>query len=192
MNPKVLEAWFTLMNEAMQGTKEARKAFKALSEMTPTPENLTGWMSTFMPAAYASSHMHPEVFEDWLEDWWRVMGVVPRARYLELLEKHDLLQRRLEKAEETIQKLRKALGQEGPEEEAKKVLDLWSTMLEDTLKTQTEWMQAFTSAHKPKEAHAPAQQEDVDTEVSQSDDPTVEGHSENAPVEDQEGKAAVN
>lgn len=192
MNPKMLEAWFTLMTEAMQGTKEAQRAIRSLSEMTPTQENLTGWLTTFMPAAYTSSQTRPEVFEDWLEDWWRMMGVVPRSRYLELLEKHDILQRRLEKAEETIQKLRKALGQEGPEDEAKKVLDMWSTMLEDTLKTQTEWMQAFTATNKPAASQTPAKPPETDPEVSQNDTPSVEDGPENLPVEGQGGKVSVN
>lgn len=149
VNPKIIEAWINLWNEAMQGTKEAQQALKALSQISSNQEDLSRWMSKFMPKAYASTGMQPEVFEEWLEDWRRAMGVVPRSRYLELLEKYDIVQRRLEKAEETIQKLQAMLGKEGQDEEAQKVLDLWSSMLEETLKTQTEWMQAWTAANQP-------------------------------------------
>jgi DNA repair ATPase RecN len=144
VNPKMMEAWFTLMAEAMRGTKEAQEAFQYLPKMSTNSEDLSHWLQKFMPVA--GSNLQPEAFEEQLEEWWRMMGVVPRARYMELLEKNDQLQRRLEKAEETIQKLRKMMEKQGPQaEEAQQVLDTWNTMLQETLKTQTEWMRAWTA-----------------------------------------------
>lgn len=149
-NPKALEAWYTLMAEAMRGTSEAQEAFKSLSEMSSTPEEFNKWVAQFMPALAGSMKMRPEGFEEQMETWWRMMGVVPRARYLDLLEKCDTLERKLEKAEKSIESLRKRLGlQEQQEEEAKKVMDMWGTLMQDTLKTQTEWMKAWTSVNKP-------------------------------------------
>ncbi|HEX9926183.1 MAG TPA: hypothetical protein VGD99_26235 [Anaerolineae bacterium] len=146
MSPKALEAWFTLMNEAMRGTQDAQQALKSLAENSGNSNDLSRWLETFMPNIHPAAP--PETFETWLEEWWRVMGVVPRARYLELLERCDALQRRLERAEETIQNLKELLGSQGQDEEARQALDLWSSMLAETLKTQTEWMQAWTAANQ--------------------------------------------
>ncbi len=154
INPKAMEAWFILMAEATKGTKEAREAFQSLSQMSGDPEEINRWMATFMPGAMPSSgNLQPEAFEEWMEESWRMMGVVPRSRYLDLLEKCDTLQRKLDKAEETIQKLRTRLdNREQQEEDAQKVADLWGTMMEDTLKAQTEWMRGWTeSMEQPSE-----------------------------------------
>ena len=107
VNPKLMQAWFDLVVEASKGTQEARDAFQALSKASGNPEALRHWMAKFMPAALAATDTaNPEAVEEWLEESWRMMGVVPRSRYLELLEKNDQLQRRLEKAEATIKRLR--------------------------------------------------------------------------------------
>jgi len=145
LNPKALEAWFTLMAQAMRGTQEAQDALRSLSEISSSTEDLMQWMTKFMPAAVPSgTKLRPEALEGQLEEWWRMMGVVPRTRYLELLERFDTLQRRLDKAEKTVHTLRAALDNKGQHtEEAKQALDMWSTMMQDTLQTQTEWMQAW-------------------------------------------------
>ena len=142
INPKVLEAWFTLMAEAARGTEQAQTAFKTLP--TGDPEAWQEWTRKFMPGV--GPNFSSDAFEDQLEEWYRLMGVVPRARYLAALEKNDLLQRRLERAEATIEKLRTLLEGKGEQpDEARQVLDTWSTMLNETLKTQTEWMRAWTA-----------------------------------------------
>jgi hypothetical protein len=146
MSPKALEAWFTLVNEAMRGTQEAQQALKSLAENSANSDDLSRWLERFMPNVHPTAP--PETFETWLEEWWRVMGVVPRTRYLELLERCDALQRRLERAEETIQNLKTLLGSQGQDDEARQALDLWSSMLAETLKTQTEWMKAWTAANQ--------------------------------------------
>jgi len=151
MNPKLMQAWFTLMAEAMKGTEEAQEAFQTLSNMSGDPEEMSRWMAKFMPGAAASAgNLQPEAFEEWMEESWRMMGVVPRPRYLELLEKCDTLQRKLDKAEETIQNLRAKLDSKGQQEvDAQKMADLWGTMMQDTLNAQTEWMRTWTEANKP-------------------------------------------
>ena len=147
INPKLMEAWFKLLAEATKGTGEAQEAFRALGTVSSgDTEAMSRWLAKFMPAAMASaSNLQPEAFEAWVEESWRMMGVVPRERYLELLEKHDLLQRRLEKAEDTIKKLRSMLDTTSQQEEAQKVMDLWGSMLSDTLKLQADWMQSWTT-----------------------------------------------
>jgi len=151
-----MEAWFTLMAEAMRGTKEAQEAFQSLSKATLDPADLNRWLGAFMPALAASpASPRPEMLEEWLEEWWRMIGVVPRARYLELLEKHDALTRQLEKAQETIRNMQGTLDHKGQQEQyAKNVLDLWNTMLDETLKTQAEWMKAWKGAGGKKDEAA--------------------------------------
>jgi hypothetical protein len=168
-NPKVLEAWYTLMAEAARGTTEAQEAFQSLSEMSATPEALNQWVTQFMPGAASSINFQPEKFEDQLENWWRMMGVVPRPRYLELLERCDILERKLNRAESTIESLRKKLGaQEQQGEDAKKAMDLWGSLMEETLKAQTEWINAWAAANKtPPEHTAGAGTEETPDEETQ-------------------------
>lgn len=151
-SPKALEAWFTLMAEAVRGTAEAQEAFKALTEASTKPEELQRWQAKFMPPAGAA--VKPEAFEEWLEEWWRMMGVVPRSRYLDLLERHEALRLRLEKAEETIRSLRAMMGQ-GQEQEAQKLVNLWETMLQESLKAQAEWMRAWDTPAKEEKKDDP-------------------------------------
>jgi phosphoglycolate phosphatase-like HAD superfamily hydrolase len=153
-DPKVMEAWFTLMAEAMKGTKEAQQAFQSLSKATLDPADLNRWMGTFMPGlASSAAPQQGEGPEQWLEDWWRMMGVVPRARYLELLEKYDTLTRRLEQARETIEKMRAALDDKA-RPEVKNVLDLWNTMLDETVKMQEQWARAWTQGNEQRDETA--------------------------------------
>ena len=149
LSPKALEAWYTLMAEATRGSAEAQEAFESLSKMSGNPEDMNRWMAQFMPGAASTTSFTPDAFEGQLEDWWRMMGVVPRTRYLDLLEKCDTLQRKLDKAEETIESLRKRTGDQSQpgSEETKQVLDMWSSMMGETLKTQNEWMKAWTAAN---------------------------------------------
>jgi uncharacterized coiled-coil protein SlyX len=158
-NPKVLEAWYTLMAEASRGTSEAQDAFKSLSEMPATPEAYNQWVKQFMPGAASSVSFQPDTFDEQMENWWRMMGMVPRPRYLELLERCDTLERKLSKAEKTIEALRRKMGtQDQQEEETKKVLDTWNTIMGETLKAQTEWMKAWTAVdEKPTDKEEPHQ-----------------------------------
>ena len=48
-NPKAMEAWFTLMAEAMRGAQQAQQAFDAYAHMTGAPEEWQAWMATYMP-----------------------------------------------------------------------------------------------------------------------------------------------
>jgi hypothetical protein len=165
MNPNVMGAWFNLMAEAMQGTKESQEAFQRLSKISGDPEEMKRWLTQFMPVAAASSaNLQPEAFEEWMEESWRMMGVVPRPRYLELLEKCDTLQRKLDQAEETIQNLRARLDNKDQQEiDAQKMADTWGTMVQDTLKAQTEWMRSWAEANQPA---APGEDPEVTDETN--------------------------
>ncbi|GAB4444697.1 MAG: hypothetical protein Fur0044_40960 [Anaerolineae bacterium] len=139
-----MELWLRLMSDAMRGTADAQEAIRTLGEIPTTPDQLTRWMTRFMPLM-AGQTPGPEMMGDWLEDAWKMMGVVPRYRYLELLERHELLRQRLEEAEKTIQKLRKtSSGNKMPEQEVQQILNLWEGMLQETLSMQADWMRTWT------------------------------------------------
>lgn len=145
LTPKALQAWLTLLEEATKGTQQAQDAFKTLPMAAATPDAWQQWMNSFIPALNTpSATTQPEAFEAWLEEWWQMMGVVPRSRYLELLERHEQTQLKLDKAQATIATLQNMLNsKEQHQEDAKKVVDMWGTMLEETVKTQGEWMRAW-------------------------------------------------
>ena len=166
MTKNIMELWLRLLNDAVRGTADAQEAVRLLGEVPTTPDNLARWMSRFMPLATAGSSKS-EAIEDWLEDTWRMMGVVPRYRYLELLERHELLRRRLEQAEKRIETLRKTMRPgKVPEQEAQQVLDLWEDMLQETLKIQANWMRTWTAGGdeaKEKEAEDMDQPDEKDS-----------------------------
>ena len=85
-----------------------------------------------------------EEFREWMQEWWKMMGVVPRSQYLELLERYDVLRTRLEEAEATIQRLRATLGVKGQEKQANEILDHWETATHAALKAQSEWLRTWT------------------------------------------------
>jgi hypothetical protein len=166
-NQNVIELWLRLMSDAMRGAADAQQAMRSLGEMPMTPDQLTRWMAQFMPVAAAQTSK-PEMLGDWLEETWRMMGVVPRYRYLELLERCELLRSRLEKAEKTIQKMRKATsGSKMPEQEAQRILNMWEGMLQDTLSMQAEWMRAWAAAGSNREK---GEEPENPTEVNSNDE----------------------
>jgi predicted DNA-binding protein (UPF0251 family) len=139
VDPKLMENWFKLMAEAMRGTRDAQEALQSLPS-TNNPAELTAWMMRWMPAGTANA---PDAFREWLEDWYKMMGVVPRSRYLEALERCDQLRVRLEEAEATIKRLQPTPG--ANLDEAQKAMDAWQSTMQATLKAQSEWMQRFMS-----------------------------------------------
>ena len=137
-----IEAWLRLVTETIQGGDRAQNTFRWLAEAWKSQEELNKWMQRFLPVKSETSR--PEEVREWIEDWWKVMGVVPRARYLELLERSEVLRARLEEAEATIQQLRATVGVKGQETQANEILDVWETTIHTTLKAQNEWLRTWT------------------------------------------------
>jgi hypothetical protein len=159
MGPQIMESWFRLMMEAMRGSTEAQEALWSLNNTSMSQDNMMRWMTQFMPSA-ASSLANPgqtQVFGEWIEQWWRMMGVVPRYRYLDALERNENLRIRLEECE----KSRKMPGLPGmteqTEEAQKTAMNLWGSMVEDTLKMQSEWMRNWVPAQAGSEETGPAE-----------------------------------
>ena len=159
VNPKLLEAWFNLVAEAMKETRDTKNVFQSLSEMSGKAEEMGQWAAKFMPMASDFSGK-PQAFEEWLEESWQIMGVVPRSRYLDLLEKNDHLRRKLEKAEATIQRLEARLNEDKHGDDSSEAMEFWNTMVEDALKAQTEWMRNWTFAPAPEDSESTSQTEE--------------------------------
>ena len=108
-----------------------------------TPFNMLAnrWIECALPRAAIS---RPDPVHGWIEHWWKVAGVVPRALYLEALERKEVLRTRLEEAEATIQRLRETVGVKGQETQANEILNVWESTIQTTLKAQNEWLQTWT------------------------------------------------
>jgi gas vesicle protein len=75
-----------------------------------------------------------------------MMGVVPRARYLKLLERHEKLRRDLEAARKKIEQLGGSFESKEQQAAAEEIMNLWTDTLGKTMEAQSEWMRAFTEA----------------------------------------------
>ena len=142
MNDRTLrftEEWFRLLAEAARGTRAAQATIRSLASLTP--DKLARGIVRWLPAGVTPPA--PESLVKWTEDLWSRIGVVPRSRYLELLERYEALRSRLEEAEVTIQRLKRLLSEKGREGDAQKLLDLWSNTVGETLRSQAEWMRTL-------------------------------------------------
>jgi hypothetical protein len=135
------EAWLRLLAEAARGTRAAQGTLRDLAEGQLTPEKLAQRLAGWLPAGIAPPSA--ATLAQWSEDLWSTIGVVPRSRHVELLERYEALRARLEEAEVTIRRLKRLLSEKGHEGDAQKLLDLWSSAVGETLKSQAEWMRGL-------------------------------------------------
>ncbi len=148
VDPKLMEAWHRMMAETMRsasGTQDFMNALTGAQEGA-SAKHPAAWFAQWMkqqdlPGAPAEVPDDPS--EEWIEQWYRSMGMVPRKRYLDLLARYDTLRRKLEEARERIERLEKARGTTQPERATEEVMDVWKSSLDETLRTQREWMQSF-------------------------------------------------
>jgi hypothetical protein len=142
MNDRTLrftEEWLRLLADAARGTRAAQSAIRSLG--TLTPETLAQGIARWLPAGVAPPTA--ESLAQWTEELWSRIGVVPRYRYQQLLERYEALRARLEEAEVTIRRLKRLLSERGREGDAEKLLDLWANVVGDTLRSQAEWMRTW-------------------------------------------------
>lgn len=74
-----------------------------------------------------------------VENWWRLLGVVPRYEYDELRRRYEQLLRQLQEADGTIQRLKGTLFSTGHGAETQAMLDSWERLTRQTLEAQSEW-----------------------------------------------------
>lgn len=140
---KLAEQWFRLLADAAHGTAQARAAMEAFSRVGD-PADFNRWMTQFMPGAGAASDAPTA-----MEQWWELMGVVPRARYQKLLEHAERLRSKLEEAEKTIEELRRMVAGSGQNEEAARLMKTWESAMREGVKSYTEWLDAWSRAMQP-------------------------------------------
>ncbi|MEZ4715185.1 MAG: SDR family NAD(P)-dependent oxidoreductase [Caldilineaceae bacterium] len=70
-NPKAMEAWFTLMAEAMRGAQQAQQAFDAYARMTGA-----GGVAGMDGHLHARRHAAVAAMDAWVEEWQKMLGVV--------------------------------------------------------------------------------------------------------------------
>lgn len=138
---RLTEAWFRLLADALRGTRAAQATIRSLADGKLTPDKLARQIAQWVPTGVAPPTA--ETLSQWTEELWSTIGVVPRSRYVELLERYEALRARLEEAEVTIGRLKRMLHEKGHEGDAEKLLDLWSNAVGETLKSQAEWMRGW-------------------------------------------------
>lgn len=152
MDPWLAELWLRMTADALQGAEGARGALGALGQHPMSPTALEAWMKLWLPEVRQAGGEVPTAqvadFHRLLEDWWRLLGVVPQYRYDELDRRYGELKRRLEDAERTVVRLRRALAREGGQAEAREMLDTWEDLTQQTLAAQTEWTRRWLDAWK--------------------------------------------
>jgi len=153
-NLRLAEAWFRLLADAARGTRTAQSTLRSFAQGQLTAEGVARGLARFLPAGVAPPA--PATIQQWTENLYQTVGVVPRARHMELLERYEALRLRLEEAEVTIQRLKRLLSESGHEGDAQKLLDIWSNAVGETLRSQTEWMRGWLAGdERPDDDEAP-------------------------------------
>ncbi len=149
MTPNVfMEAWLRMITEAARGSTDALDTMRLMTATPITPEDMLRLMRRFMPTG-SSMSMTPDGLISTMEEYWAMLGVVPRYRYLEVLERNEQLRRRLDDAERKLNQMRQLSGaREQTTEEAQKMLTLWSSMMAETVRMQNEWVRSVSSLGK--------------------------------------------
>jgi hypothetical protein len=151
VDPRTGEAWSRLLGSM-------RASAEMIDELLPFAPGLNReQLASLLGRASgqgAGSGRRPPGMES-IEQFWGLLGLVPRYRYDELDERHQALRARLEEAEVTIQRLRKLMDERGREPEARELLDSWATAVRDTLDLQADIMRSMTGLAGTKEATAP-------------------------------------
>ncbi|HCR49905.1 MAG TPA: hypothetical protein DIW24_09765, partial [Bacteroidetes bacterium] len=92
---------------------------------------------------------NPAELQKMQDDWHRVMGVVPRQRYLDLLEKYDALQRQLELTEQALRAAKAPTTATTDHEPNEQIVKSWQQMAEQTLSLQSAWLKNFSGEETP-------------------------------------------
>ncbi len=109
---KLLESWFRFWAEAVGSPQSSLESWQNINQLSSQSAAFQQWVAQFWPGVDAgTARSATQALEQWTQEWQRVMGVVPRSRYLELLEENDNLRHRLRQAEEQIARLETRKGE---------------------------------------------------------------------------------
>ncbi len=141
MDFKSLQSLVGMLAETLRGSGEARDAFTSLLKRPGDLEELRAWIRRFVPMG--GNPLRPEILGEQIEEVARMFGFVPRARHLDLLERHEILGQKLAEAEKTIIRLQAMLGTGGSEGAARKLVDGLGSAVSGTLKLQAELVRSI-------------------------------------------------
>lgn len=147
IDPRLLDAWSQLLR-LMGNSRETLEAMQPLAGLPPEQ------LAALMAGATGTGAPRPGPKLQPIEQVWALLGVVPRYRYEELLERYEALRARVEEAELTIERLRKLLDRKGGETEARQVLDTWGSAVRETLRAQAQLMRSFAPLPPPPKPEA--------------------------------------
>ena len=162
MDFKSISSLLGMITDAVRGSTEAKAAFEAMLTRPGNAQELLAWIRRFVPMG--GNPMRPELLGQQIEDMARMMGFVPRSRYLELLERHEILRQKLEDAEKTIQRLQAAFATGGNPTTARKLLDGLAATVDGALKKQAEFLQSVSEVFAKPRKTDDAKPEDEKTE----------------------------
>ncbi|MBS0657063.1 MAG: hypothetical protein JSR82_02305 [Verrucomicrobia bacterium] len=146
MDFKGVQTLIGLMADTMRGSKEAAETFAELIKRPTNYEELVAWIRRFVPMG--GNPLRPELLGQQIEDTARVLGFVPRSRYVDLLEQNEILKNKLADAEKTITRLQAMVGTAGNEGAAKKLLDGLTATVDNTLRIQADLVRSIADAFK--------------------------------------------
>jgi hypothetical protein len=144
----MLEAWSRLL-KGMQSSAETMEMLLPFTSGL-TRDQLNSLLGGAGKAGARGGSPPPPGTEA-IEQFWSLLGVVPRYRYEELEERYEALRARLEEAEVTIQRLRKVMDEKGGQPEARRLLDTWASAVGETLKMQTGIVRSMTGFSTPQQ-----------------------------------------
>ena len=143
----LLSAWLDLFNATLRSGQAVQQVWEQLAQQPEVEKALRGWWSQTYPQADpppAGGFPDSAAQQVWLEQWQKTMGIVPRRRYLDLLEENDALRRQLRDAAATIERLR--TQQPGdPSAAAEAAGNVLNQMFQETMKTQAEWLKRWSA-----------------------------------------------
>jgi hypothetical protein len=140
-DPKLLEAYFRFMAEAMKQQGQAKDFFEAFQKAT-SPEAWATFLQKAAPDIQGMPDMSMAGFQSLSESYWRALGFVPRLQYDELETKYLELKEKLEVAEREAERLKSLLSGE-QQERAKEAIDAWTEAIQGTLEAQTKWWSSW-------------------------------------------------
>jgi len=146
-NTDLIEAWYRFMAEAVRETSDTQHFFEKYAKGQHPTEWLARWMKQH--GAEEAPPAPDDLPDEWLEQWYKTMGVVPRSRYLKLLERHEKLRQELDEARQKIEQMGGSYDSEEQKKAAEDMMNMWKSTLDETMKAQSEWIRAFSESPPP-------------------------------------------
>ncbi|MBL7978019.1 MAG: hypothetical protein JNN12_06735 [Bacteroidetes Order II. Incertae sedis bacterium] len=145
METTLFELWLKQLQRASQDPDWWKKGM--LEPQYEAASTVSEWLNHWKTALDGTGN--PAELQKMQDDWHRMMGVVPRQRYLDLLEKYDALQRQLELTEQALRAAKTPATATTDHELNEQMVKSWQQMAEQTLSLQSAWLKNFSGDETP-------------------------------------------